>query len=137
MTRFILGVLAYIVPTFALGFAWHLILFERYYEALALRRLGQEQAARARLQLLLDASARTNDQAMAQYLAGLAHLGLNQQEQGRRELTKAIELRPDMLPAKMALESGYSMRTQSKRPSLPAGPPTARATRTPRSHGGR
>ncbi len=110
---------------------------QRYYEALALRRLGQEQAARARLQLLLDASARTNDQAMAQYLAGLAHLGLNQQEQGRRELTKAIELRPDMLPAKMALESGYSMRTQSKRPSLPAGPPTARATRTPRSHGGR
>ncbi len=38
MTRFILGVLAYIVPTFALGFAWHLILFERYYEALAIYR---------------------------------------------------------------------------------------------------
>jgi hypothetical protein len=38
MTRFILGVLAYLMPTFALGFAWHLILFEHYYEALAVYR---------------------------------------------------------------------------------------------------
>ena len=29
MTRFFLGILAYIVPTFALGFVWHLMLFER------------------------------------------------------------------------------------------------------------
>jgi hypothetical protein len=28
MMRFFLGVLAYVVPTFALGFVWHLILFE-------------------------------------------------------------------------------------------------------------
>jgi hypothetical protein len=38
MTRFILGVLAYLVPTFALGIVWHLVLFEHYYDALAIYR---------------------------------------------------------------------------------------------------
>jgi hypothetical protein len=38
MTRFTLGILAYLVPTFALGFAWHLVLFKHYYEALAIYR---------------------------------------------------------------------------------------------------
>jgi hypothetical protein len=38
MTRFILGVLAYLVPTFALGFVWHLALFDEYYRALAIYR---------------------------------------------------------------------------------------------------
>ncbi len=38
MMRFFLGILAYVVPTFALGIAWHLILFERYYKALAIYR---------------------------------------------------------------------------------------------------
>ncbi len=38
MTRFMLAVLAYLVPTFALGFVWHLVLFERYYDALAIYR---------------------------------------------------------------------------------------------------
>jgi hypothetical protein len=38
MMRFFLGVLAYVVPTFALGFVWHLILFERYYAELAIYR---------------------------------------------------------------------------------------------------
>jgi len=36
--RFFLGVLAYLVPTFALGFVWHLLLFENYYAALAIYR---------------------------------------------------------------------------------------------------
>jgi hypothetical protein len=36
--RFSLGVLAYLVPTFALGFVWHLILFQRYYEELEIYR---------------------------------------------------------------------------------------------------
>ena len=36
--RFLLGVLAYLVPTFALGFVWHLVLFESYYERLAIYR---------------------------------------------------------------------------------------------------
>ena len=36
--RFGLGVLAYVVPTFALGFVWHLMLFKDYYEHLAIYR---------------------------------------------------------------------------------------------------
>jgi hypothetical protein len=36
--RFGLGVLAYLVPTFALGFVWHLMLFHGYYERLAIYR---------------------------------------------------------------------------------------------------
>jgi hypothetical protein len=38
MMRFVLAVLAYVVPTFALGFVWHLVLFEPYYKALAMYR---------------------------------------------------------------------------------------------------
>jgi hypothetical protein len=38
MTRFALGLLAYLIPTFALGFVWHLVLFERNYAALAIYR---------------------------------------------------------------------------------------------------
>jgi hypothetical protein len=36
--RFGLAVLAYLVPTFALGFVWHLMLFEDYYAALQIYR---------------------------------------------------------------------------------------------------
>jgi hypothetical protein len=36
--RTVLGILAYIVPTFALGFVWHLVLFIDYYDALAMYR---------------------------------------------------------------------------------------------------
>ena len=38
MKRVTFGVLAYLLPTFALGFVWHLILFKNYYEALAIYR---------------------------------------------------------------------------------------------------
>lgn len=38
MTRFILMALAYAVPTFLLGFAWHLVLFKPHYDALAIYR---------------------------------------------------------------------------------------------------
>lgn len=38
MKRYVLAVLAYLVPTFALGFVWHLVLFQSYYEALAIYR---------------------------------------------------------------------------------------------------
>jgi hypothetical protein len=38
MTRFFLAVLAYLAPTFALGFIWHLVLFEHAYAALAIYR---------------------------------------------------------------------------------------------------
>lgn len=33
-----LAVLAYLVPTFMLGFVWHLVLFQHYYEVLAMYR---------------------------------------------------------------------------------------------------
>jgi hypothetical protein len=38
MQRFVLAVLAYVVPTFLLGFVWHLMLFEGYYAALGMYR---------------------------------------------------------------------------------------------------
>jgi hypothetical protein len=38
VTSFLLAVLAYLVPTFALGFVWHLMLFKRYYAGLAMYR---------------------------------------------------------------------------------------------------
>jgi hypothetical protein len=38
MKRYVFAVLAYLVPTFLLGFVWHLVLFESYYEALAIYR---------------------------------------------------------------------------------------------------
>jgi hypothetical protein len=38
MRRYGLAILAYLVPTFVLGFVWHLVLFESYYQALAIYR---------------------------------------------------------------------------------------------------
>jgi ABC-type sugar transport system permease subunit len=38
MTRLVLAALAYVVPTFALGLVWHLVLFKSYYDALAIYR---------------------------------------------------------------------------------------------------
>jgi hypothetical protein len=38
VTPFLLGVLAYLAPTFILGFVWHLVLFKRAYAALAMYR---------------------------------------------------------------------------------------------------
>jgi hypothetical protein len=38
MMRILLGVLAYLVPSFALGFVWHLMLFDNYYRELAMYR---------------------------------------------------------------------------------------------------
>jgi hypothetical protein len=38
MTRFAFAVLAYLIPTFALGFVWHLVLFEDFYRSLAVYR---------------------------------------------------------------------------------------------------
>lgn len=38
MIGYAAAVLAYLVPTFALGFVWHLVLFDSYYRALAIYR---------------------------------------------------------------------------------------------------
>jgi hypothetical protein len=37
-TRYVLAALAYIVPTFPLGYVWHLVIFKRYYDALLVYR---------------------------------------------------------------------------------------------------
>jgi len=36
--RYSLGIFAYLVPTFTLGFVWHLVLFKDYYDSLAIYR---------------------------------------------------------------------------------------------------
>ncbi|MCC2689912.1 MAG: hypothetical protein K0S21_2715, partial [Rhizobiaceae bacterium] len=41
MKRFPVPVLAYAVPTFALGYVWQLVIFERYYANLAMYRPGE------------------------------------------------------------------------------------------------
>jgi hypothetical protein len=38
MRRIGVGALAYLVPTFALGFVWHLVAFKSFYDALAMYR---------------------------------------------------------------------------------------------------
>lgn len=38
MKRYAAAVLAYLVPTFTLGYLWHLVLFQSYYEALLIYR---------------------------------------------------------------------------------------------------
>lgn len=38
MQRIGVGALSYLVPTFALGFLWHLVAFKGYYDALAMYR---------------------------------------------------------------------------------------------------
>jgi hypothetical protein len=38
MKRLVVPVLAYVIPTFILGYVWHLLLFERYYADLAMYR---------------------------------------------------------------------------------------------------
>jgi hypothetical protein len=38
ITRFLLAMLAYIVPTFPLGYFWHLVTFKSYYDSLQVYR---------------------------------------------------------------------------------------------------
>jgi tetratricopeptide (TPR) repeat protein len=85
---------------------------QQYFEALALRKLGREQTARERLMALLKTATRILEQktpdrgreAMARYLAGLARVGLGRFKEGLQDLRRALELRPDFLAAKMALD---------------------------------
>ncbi|MBX9777113.1 MAG: hypothetical protein K2Y71_22265 [Xanthobacteraceae bacterium] len=36
--RYVLAALAYIIPTFPLGYFWHLVIFKRYYDSLLVYR---------------------------------------------------------------------------------------------------
>jgi tetratricopeptide (TPR) repeat protein len=97
---------------------------QRYYQALAQRKLGQNTEANAALKSLLEAAQRALEpgaatdegnesneermsvrlnEALARYVAGVAHAGLGDKEKAKQELTGALELRPDHLGAKVAL----------------------------------
>jgi tetratricopeptide (TPR) repeat protein len=97
-----------------------------YYEALAKRKAGQNEEAEAALRGLLETARRAlagGDEegdsgeasprrlppaarmALAHYLAGMANLGLGDQAEARKELTAALQARPDHLGAKAALDA--------------------------------
>ncbi len=97
---------------------------ERYYAALAQRKLGQNEQADAALKSLLEAAkanlereattgqaaqrerrSRSAGPAFNHYLAGLAHLGLGQNEAAKDQLSAALAASPDLLGAKAALDS--------------------------------
>lgn len=96
---------------------------QRFYQALALRKLGRETDAEEIFKELvesgtealqrtspeIDSSTKFDEQssqrtrlAMAHYVAGLGYLGLNEREKADRELTEALQVRPDHLGAKTA-----------------------------------
>jgi tetratricopeptide (TPR) repeat protein len=97
---------------------------QRYYQALAQRKLGQTAEADAALKNLLDAANRALEQhagtadssglgggrqssgdreALAHYVAGLAHLGLGETDKARQEFRSALQAKPDHLGAKVEL----------------------------------
>jgi tetratricopeptide (TPR) repeat protein len=96
---------------------------ERYYAALAQRKLGQNEEADAALNSLLEAAEadlqrettpgqagqrerrfRNAGPGFSHYLAALAHLGLGQNEAAKEQLTAALAASPDLLGAKTALD---------------------------------
>jgi tetratricopeptide (TPR) repeat protein len=94
-----------------------------YYQALSLRKLGENEKAEAIFRQLvergnealqrapkIDFFAKFGEQqsqrarvAMAHYIAALGHLGLNEKADARRELTLALQASPDHLGARTAL----------------------------------
>jgi tetratricopeptide (TPR) repeat protein len=96
---------------------------ERYYLALAQRKLGRTAQADAALKNLLEAAkadlereattgqtvqrerrSRSAGPGSSHYLAGLAHLGLGQNEAAKEQLAAALAASPDLLGAKAALD---------------------------------
>jgi tetratricopeptide (TPR) repeat protein len=97
---------------------------ERYYQALAQRKLGQKEQADAVLHDLLQAAtaeleraatptenestdrrSRRSRPGFSHYLAGLAHLGLGHEQAAKEQFTAALAASPDLLGAKAALEA--------------------------------
>jgi tetratricopeptide (TPR) repeat protein len=97
---------------------------QRYYYALAQRKLGQNSEAEATLRALIEAAQRALErdaareesseavedrraprvrEALAHYIAGLGHRGLGEAEKARQEFTLALQARPDHLGAKTEL----------------------------------
>jgi tetratricopeptide (TPR) repeat protein len=101
---------------------------ERYYQALALRKLGEEEKSREMFQSLVDAGteamkrtdagidifAKFADQqfqraglAEAHFTAALGYLGLGQNEKAEEELKLTLQASPDHLRAKNVLADYY------------------------------
>jgi tetratricopeptide (TPR) repeat protein len=94
---------------------------QRYYHALAQRKLGHKTEAESTLRALIEAAHRTLEaradtsesadarrspgvrEALAHYLAGLGHQGIGDTQNAQREFTRALQARPDHLGAKTAL----------------------------------
>jgi tetratricopeptide (TPR) repeat protein len=97
---------------------------QRYYQALAQRKLGQGTEADATLHGLVDTANRALEReaaredastpigerqsssartALAHYTAGLGHLGLGEMENAKQEFTLALQTSPDHLGSKTAL----------------------------------
>ena len=98
----------------------------RYYQALAMRKLGRSGDAEAIFRELLETANRTlkstpatvvdsspvaarqahrDHLALAHLIAGLGHLGLGEADQARRELNEALIISPDETRARTALET--------------------------------
>jgi hypothetical protein len=98
---------------------------QRYYQALALQKLGQPEQAARLLQDLVTQAARALESAgkpdpaasceaqhaarsrlaTAHYIAGLGHLGLSDQAKAKEAFAKALEWSPDHLGARTATVS--------------------------------
>ena len=97
---------------------------QTYYKGLSLQKLGEEEKARELFQGLvlsghtdLQKSATASDgiaiaevsprirEANAHYISGLGYLGLGDRATAKSELNQAVELSPDLLGARAALES--------------------------------
>ena len=94
-----------------------------YFQALAERKLGRNAEAETALRGLLEAGGlalesatpsegprRRQSQetrtALAHYVCGLGRLGLGENEKARQEFTRALQVAPDCLGAKMELSEG-------------------------------
>ncbi len=103
---------------------------QSYYRALALRKLGRSDEAKAALQQLLASAnqalqnpeprtggarggrggrggpqSRQSPLLQAHYAAGLGHLGLGEDDQAKEELRAALAINPAHVAAKSALDS--------------------------------
>lgn len=107
------------------GIATAAVGVQSYYLALSLRKLGQEDQAKALFQSLVESGQRTLQQppsniaggrggagrqqsprtrlANAHYLAGLGFLGLNDLVKAKTELAEAVQANPDLVGARAAL----------------------------------
>jgi len=93
------------------GAANLLVAAQAYYQALCLAKLGEQDKAREVFSDLLEtgktalSSTGTGRESAAQghYLLGLGYLGLSDLPNARAELSRAVEISPDLLGARVAL----------------------------------